>query len=190
MIENEMEHPQDMTKPFGVINMSMGFVGVIYSFIGLLGYARYGDEIQSSVTLNMPQGTVSSLAVQGMMIICVYISFGLNFYVATSSVWLHIEEPSTLLESIMRFWLVIACIGLAILVPNIGSFMGLVGALFLSTLGLAIPGILNSITLWPNELGRCKWILVKDMFMVIFGIIAFVSGTVTSLSDIIEMYRH
>lgn len=189
VIENEMENPQDMTKPFGVINMSIAFVGALYILVGVLGYARYGDEIQSSVTLNLLPGTVSSISVQCMMIICAYISFGLNFYVATSSVWLHIEEPSPLLESIVRFWLVIVCISLAVLIPNIGSFMGLVGALFLSTLGFVVPGVLNSVALWPNDLGKCKWVLVKDIFIILFGIIALVSGTVSSLKEIIAMYR-
>lgn len=189
VIENEMENPQDMTKPFGVINMSIAFVGALYILVGVLGYARYGDEIQSSVTLNLLPGTVSSISVQCMMTICAYISFGLNFYVATSSVWLHIEEPSPLLESIVRFWLVIVCISLAVLIPNIGSFMGLVGALFLSTLGFVVPGVLNSVALWPNDLGKCKWVLVKDIFIILFGIIALVSGTVSSLKEIIAMYR-
>lgn len=189
VIENEMENPQDMTKPFGVINMSIAFVGALYILVGVLGYARYGDEIQSSVTLNLLPGTVSSISVQCMMIICAYISFGLNFYVATSSVWLHIEEPSPLLESIVRFWLVIVCISLAVLIPNIGSFMGLVGALFLSTLGFVVPGVLNSVALWPNDLGKYKWVLVKDIFIILFGIIALISGTVSSLKEIIAMYR-
>lgn len=189
VIENEMENPLNFTKTFGVINISCAFVGVLYSFIGLFGYVRYGEEAQSSVTLNLPQGTVASIAVQCMMIICVFVSFGLNFYVATNSVWSYVQNPTPLMESIVRFWLVIACIGLALLVPNIGSFIGLVGALFLSSLGFVIPAILEGVALWPNDLGKCKWVLVKDILMILFGLIALVSGTVSSVMEIIQMYH-
>lgn len=189
MIENEMENPRDFTKKFGVINIACGFVGILYSLLGLLGYARYGEETLSSVTLNLPQGTAASISVQIMMMIVVYFSFGLNFYVATNSVWSYVPDPSSLLETIVRFWLVMVCVGLAILIPNIGSFIGLVGALFLSSLGFVVPAVLNTVSLWPNNLGKCKWVLVKDILMILFGLIALVSGTVSSMIEIINIYR-
>ncbi|XP_063701113.1 proton-coupled amino acid transporter-like protein CG1139 [Culicoides brevitarsis] len=189
VIENEMKTPADFTKTFGVINVSCVFVGLLYASLGFFGYVRFGDEVLSSVTLNLAAGSGTSITVQVMMIICVYISFGLNFYVATKAVWVYIDdETSPLLETIIRFWLVMACVGLALVIPNIGSFIGLVGSLFLASLGFIIPAVVNSVTLWPDELGKGNWVLVKDCFVAFFGVIALVSGTFSNLAEIIEMY--
>lgn len=184
-----MTNPEDFTKTFGVINIACAFVGALYALLGLFGYARYGDHIHPSITLNLPQGSFSSIAVQVMMTISVYISFGLNFYVATSSVWSYIEDISPLLEFIIRFWLVIGCIILSAIIPNISSFIGLVGALFLASLGFIIPAVINSVALWPNDLGKFRWTLVKDVFLILFGLIALISGTYSSITEIIEMYQ-
>uniref|UniRef100_A0A336MWB5 CSON008157 protein n=1 Tax=Culicoides sonorensis TaxID=179676 RepID=A0A336MWB5_CULSO len=189
VIENEMENPKDFTNPFGVLNIACAIIGILYTSIGVLGYARYGDETNPSVTLNLPQGSGISIAVQIMIIISVYFSFGLNFYVASDAVWSLVNEMSSFLESIVRFWIVAACIGLAILIPEIGSFIGLVGALFLSTLGFILPALLDIVASWPDGLGKFKWILFKDIFLMMFGLVALISGTIASIHDIIDLYK-
>lgn len=50
-----MSEPQDFTKSFGVLNVAMVFITVLYTFIGLLGYLKYGDTTTGIITLDMPQ---------------------------------------------------------------------------------------------------------------------------------------
>lgn len=54
-IENSMRRPQDFLGCFGILNISMGVVIVLYSVIGFFGYVRFGDSIKGSITLNLPQ---------------------------------------------------------------------------------------------------------------------------------------
>ncbi len=72
----------------------------------------------------------------------------------------------------------------AIIVPNLGPFISLIGAVTLSTLGLMFPAILETITYYP-ELGRCGWRLIKNIFLIIFAAIGFISGAYVSIVDII-----
>lgn len=55
-VENSMSRPQDFLGCPGVLNTAMGTVIVLYAVIGFFGYVRFGDEVQGSITLNLPEG--------------------------------------------------------------------------------------------------------------------------------------
>ena len=38
----------------GVISIAMGVVIALYAGVGFFGYLRYGEEVQGSITLNLP----------------------------------------------------------------------------------------------------------------------------------------
>lgn len=57
-VENEMKQPQHFLGCPGVLNTSMGTVVILYTVIGLLGYIRYGDAVEGSVTLNLEMGSM------------------------------------------------------------------------------------------------------------------------------------
>lgn len=53
-----MKKPEQFRKPFGVLNVGMGVVTVLYLLVGSLGYIKYGDDVMGSITLNLPQDNV------------------------------------------------------------------------------------------------------------------------------------
>lgn len=55
-IENSMRKPEQFLGCPGVLNTAMGTVMVLYAIIGFLGYVRYGNLVEASITLNLPQG--------------------------------------------------------------------------------------------------------------------------------------
>lgn len=63
-LENNMKHPAAYRKPFGVFNIGMVFITCLYAFTGLVGYIKYGENIQGSVTLNLPTGSTLPTLVQ------------------------------------------------------------------------------------------------------------------------------
>jgi proton-coupled amino acid transporter len=78
----------------------------------------------------------------------------------------------------------------AILVPNLGPFISLVGAVCLSFLGLMFPSIVELVVFWdvPGGMGRYNWVIWKNILVISFGIVGFLTGTYTSLLEIIESY--
>lgn len=72
---------------------------------------------------------------------------------------------------------------LAIAIPRLGLFISLFGALCLSVLGLAFPALMEICVLYPNDLSALT--LIKDILLIIFGIIGLVVGTYTSVRDIV-----
>lgn len=55
-VENSMKNPHKFLGCTGVLNTSMITATILYGSIGLLGYVRYGDDVEASVTLNLPEG--------------------------------------------------------------------------------------------------------------------------------------
>lgn len=55
-MENNMKTPKSFGGSFGVLNVAMFFIILLYVGMGFLGYWRYGDSSQASITLNFPEG--------------------------------------------------------------------------------------------------------------------------------------
>jgi proton-coupled amino acid transporter len=51
-----MKKPEEFTKRFGVLNVGMGIVTSLLLVMGFLGYLQYGDKVEGSLTLNLPEG--------------------------------------------------------------------------------------------------------------------------------------
>ncbi len=72
--------------------------------------------------------------------------------------------------------------------PELEPFIGLVGAVFFSTLGLIVPSIVETVFRYPHNLGPFKWILWKNIILGVFSLIALFTGAYVSILDIIELY--
>lgn len=77
---------------------------------------------------------------------------------------------------------------LAVAVPTIGPFIGLIGAFCFSLLGLIIPIFIEIVTYWDLGFGACNWIILKNILVFGFGVLALIFGTYTSIEEIAAMY--
>lgn len=78
-------------------------------------------------------------------------------------------------------------VALAIAIPTIGPFMSLIGAICVSTLGFIFPATIEIITYYDRPgFGFLNWILCKDIFLIVFGILGFFFGTYASIVEIRE----
>lgn len=53
-LENNMKNPTHFIGCPGVLNFGMAFVVTMYALFGFLGYLRFGDKTEGSITLNLP----------------------------------------------------------------------------------------------------------------------------------------
>lgn len=98
---------------------------------------------------------------------------------------------------------------IAIAIPILGPFVSLIGKIFfcfdppenrlkclilpfagavcLSTLGLIIPPIIETITYYNVPgFGRFNWILHKNILLIVFGVTGFLIGTCVSIQEIYD----
>nr|CAD7441604.1 unnamed protein product [Timema bartmani] len=192
-LENSMKNPSHFLGCPGVLNTSMAIVIFMYTLVGLAGYLKYGDDTAASITLNLPIGEVLAQAVKFLIAAAILLSYGLQVFIPVDIVWTSLqglvpERWKYVALYCFRVIVVSATIAVAVVVPNLGPAISLVGAICFSTLGLLTPAVIETATCWEHDLGRWNWLLWKNLFIIIFSLVALITGTYTSIIEIITAY--
>lgn len=74
-------------KPFGVLNLSMSIIIVLYAGMGFFGYLRYGAAIDGSITLSLPTEEKVGKSVQFLLAIAIFFTHPIQCYVAIDIAW-------------------------------------------------------------------------------------------------------
>nr|CAD7202516.1 unnamed protein product [Timema douglasi] len=192
-LENNMKTPTHFVGCPGVLNIGMFVVVTLYTSVGFFGYLKYGDETKGSITLNLPTEEVLAQSVKVMIAVAIFFTYALQFYVPMEIIWKAVNHRfgahKLTAEYIIRIVLVIATVGIAAAIPNLGPFISLVGAVCLSTLGIMFPAIIELVTFWEDPgLGRFNWVLWKNLAIILFGVLGFVTGTYSSIDEIVREF--
>lgn len=92
-------------------------------------------------------------------------------------------------EIAIRTFIMVVMGGLAIAVPDLEPFISLVGAVFFGSLGLFVPAFIEIVFLQTNGgYGKMDWKLWKNLFLMLFALIAMFAGAFVSIKDIVETY--
>ena len=73
---------------------------------------------------------------------------------------------------------------MALIVPNLNSLVGLIGAVSCSALMMIFPPLAHSLTFWNDSTRKSLW-FYKNVALICFGIVALVVGTGASLYNTI-----
>lgn len=194
-LEANMKTPKNFVSKFGVLNVGMTIVSILYAFVGFFGYLKYGEDSKDAITLSLPEGKLLSEITKGLFTFAIFISYALQCYVPISIIWENYFSDEIKKSSRSNVYLLglrvlttIFTFLLAAAVPHLGLFISLFGAFCLSILGLAFPAIMEICVLWPDKYGTLNWHLWKDLGLVIFAFAGLTSGTYASLKDIIATF--
>lgn len=107
-LENNMKTPKSFGSKFGVLNVGMFVITLLYAVFGFLGYWKYGSDSDESITLNLPSkdmyvyrsnlnysqqthyfllNSSTTKVVQGIFTVATFISYGLQCYVPVEIIW-------------------------------------------------------------------------------------------------------
>ncbi|CAH0717467.1 unnamed protein product, partial [Brenthis ino] len=185
-VENEMAKPQQFLGCPGVLNIAMTIVISLYGLVGFFGYLKYGDAVRGSVTLNLPQDEILAQSAKILMALAILFTYSLQFYVPMEMIWRQIQNKITVkyhhfTQISIRTIIVVGSVALAAAFPNLELFINLSGAIFLSSLGLLTPAIVDTVHNWDRDLGMFKWKLWKNICVAIMSFIALFAGSYVSI---------
>ncbi|KAF9617279.1 hypothetical protein IFM89_035223 [Coptis chinensis] len=177
-LESKTKNKEKFGKTLG---WSMCFISLMYVGFGALGYFAFGDEIQDIITPNLGKGLLSNL-VQLRLRINLFFTFPLMM----NPVYEVFERRfcGGRYCFLLR-WLVVLGVSLvALMVPNFGDFLYLVGSSVCCILGCVLPALFH-LLVFKKEM---KWNgIVLDVANVILGLVFAVSGTWSSLLEIFSV---
>ena len=55
-------------------------------------------------------------------------------------------------------------------------------------LGIMVPSVVETVFLYPDNLGKWNWIYVKNIILSFLALCALIAGSFVSVKDIIKMY--
>jgi proton-coupled amino acid transporter len=203
-IENQMDEPQHFISNNGVLNTACLIVLAAYATMGFYGYLAFGADVKDTVTLNLPN-TVFYQLIKIMFVGCILgklvyfifychilVSYPLQFYVPIERIEKYIskkvpEERQNFLVYLTRYLLVIITCALAEVIPHLALFISLIGAFAGTGLALIFPPFIDLLVRYSKKTLTWKsWIV--NIILFLFGFVGFVTGTYTSLRDIISVF--
>ncbi|KRZ03993.1 Threonine--tRNA ligase, cytoplasmic [Trichinella zimbabwensis] len=195
-IENKTKFPKSMNAWNGVLNTSCALSTILYIAVGFYGYIRFGSDVAGSITLNLPKDEPLYKAVKLMVSFVVSISYPMQFYVPMDIVILKLQQtidrPGLRLaaEYAIRYLLVLITFTFAELVPHLGLFISLVGALTTSALTFIFPPIIEILCEYRGSLHNRRWQLLVfgNLLICLFGMVGLFTGTITSIKAILHSF--
>ncbi|KAJ8940925.1 hypothetical protein NQ318_015610 [Aromia moschata] len=87
-----MKEPRKFGTTLGVLNVGMSIVAILYIIVGFLSYLKYGEKIEGSVTLNLPETEILAQAVKVIISMGILFTYALQFYIAADIIWPTIRD--------------------------------------------------------------------------------------------------
>ncbi|KAH9630371.1 hypothetical protein HF086_004504 [Spodoptera exigua] len=187
-LERNMENPKDFTGLFGLFSIGMVIIVVMYTTLGIFGYIKYGEEVQASITLNLPQDEKKAQAAKLAFAGTILTSYPLQNFVAWQILWLILQKkhPSATVDYALRLGCATVPFLMAIAAPTLGPFIGLMGSLCLSTTAIMFPAVLDICVLYPDKYGTGSYKLISDIITIVLGVFCCLSGVYISLLEMVE----
>ncbi|NXN28014.1 S36A1 protein, partial [Nycticryphes semicollaris] len=183
-LENKMKKPQQFPV---ILYVGMTIVTLLYISLSVLGYLRFGADIQASITLNLPNCWLYQ-AVKLLFSFGIFFTYAVQFYVPAEIIIPPLvarvsERWGWVVNLLLRVALVSVTCVLAILIPRLDLVISLVGSISSSALALIFPPLLEIATYYTE--GMHPLIITKDIIISLFGFVGFVVGTYEALVELI-----
>lgn len=187
-IQNAMQMPESFKSVW--IGM-LACLTVFFILFGTLGYAAYGDHIRPVVTLELTHSPVM-VVVKLCLCVALILTYVLMLYPVFEVLennWLvrllHCGSMELLewRRSAIRFAVVGVMVLGTLLIPNFGYLISLVGSVGCNALAFILPAAFHIRIL---SSGQPRWVFYKNVAIIVFGLIAMVICTMTTLIRIMD----
>ncbi|KAF5192893.1 Amino acid transporter avt1h [Thalictrum thalictroides] len=178
-IYKSMKDPSKFTK---VSIVSFGIVTALYTSLAFMGASMFGPEVNSQITLSMPPHLILTKIALWATVLTPMTKYALEF--APIAMQLEHSLPCNM-SSRMRMFirgsigslLLIGILGLALSVPYFQYVLGLTGSLVSIAISIIFPCAFYIKIHW---LQISKPALVLNVFLIVFGFVSGVFGTISS----------
>jgi len=86
-----MKEKKDFNKLFGVLNGTVMILMSLYCGVGFMGYLKYGEEVDPSITVSLPREPLYD-TVQVMYAVAVIFTYPIILYVPIEMLWPNIKS--------------------------------------------------------------------------------------------------
>ncbi|KAL6650851.1 hypothetical protein ACP70R_009776 [Stipagrostis hirtigluma subsp. patula] len=159
-----------------------------YGSMAILGYLMYGDDVKSQVTLNLPEGKISSKLAIYTTLINPFSKYALMVTPLATAVEekLLASGNKRSVNVLVRTMIVLSTVVVALTVPFFGHLMALVGSLLSVMASMLLPCIFYLKIFGVTRCGRAEVALIA--MIIVLGSLVAATGTYSSLKKIIHEF--
>ncbi|XP_065203551.1 proton-coupled amino acid transporter-like protein pathetic [Planococcus citri] len=193
-LKNNMRYPKTFTSSFGVVNVTLSAVVVLYCIFGCLGYLKYGDSLQGNILSNLPPDSLLTLVVLNLYTFSVCISFILMLFTIFDTIWSNLFVNRKMSHPIMaeyalRMFICITAYCLAVILPDfkiMASLSGVMGTLMEETM----PILLHTLMVFQKKkkTARVYLCLLKDLILLSICSFLFFAALIQVIRSIVKFY--
>ena len=184
-VEASMAQPERF--PSVLRNLMIGFT-TLYVIIGALGYMAFGDDTHSIIFMNLPHSDLT-LVTQVLYCVGLFFTYPVILFPATqimeSYSWyerLPGQNHAVVKRCLFRSLVVVVCTVVAIVTPNFGIFMDIIGSVACNALSFILPSLFY-LNIFKSELSRTQ--RCKTWGIVVFGCVAGVLCFALSIKELV-----
>jgi len=161
-----------------------------YGSMAILGYLMYGDDVKSQVTLNLPEGRISSKLAIYTTLINPFSKYALMVTPLAAAVEERLLTAGTKSKRsfsvVIRTLLVGSTVAVALAVPFFGHLMALVGSLLSVMASMLLPCVFYLRIFGVARCGRAEVALIAAI--LVLGSLVTATGTYSSLKKIVHEF--
>jgi len=161
-----------------------------YGSMAILGYLMYGDDVKSQVTLNLPEGRISSKLAIYTTLINPFSKYALMVTPLAAAVEERLLTAGTKSKRsfsvAIRTLLVGSTVAVALAVPFFGHLMALVGSLLSVMASMLLPCVFYLRIFGVARCGRAEVALIAAI--LVLGSLVAATGTYSSLKKIVHEF--
>lgn len=127
----------------------------------------------------------------------VILGYAIQFFIPIQIMFPPIKEKFSLAnrhpqasEMVFRTLMVLVTFSVALLVPNLGLLISLIGAVCSTSLALVFPVIIEYLVITRNDESVSSVIVIKNVLILILAAVGFASGGYESVRQIAQLYSN
>lgn len=196
-LKNSMKNPSNFSRPIGVLNVGVTMQTILFLCLGIFGYWKYGEATEGSLTLNLPTDEILAQTVLLILSFGVILGYAIQFFIPMQIMFPSVrnvikpaDRHPLVGEMTFRTFMVLCTFGVALVVPNLGLLISLIGAICSNSLALLFPVMIEFLVATRDNKQMTGLFIAKNSFILLLAIVGFVSGGYESVKQIIDLYQN
>ncbi|XP_046684180.1 proton-coupled amino acid transporter 1-like [Homalodisca vitripennis] len=184
-LHGDMSYPDKQVRPYTVLIVILAVVGSLFVVIAFICFMKFVDDLAThnfndQITFSFIQHYLCSEIVHLTIALGLLFSYTLQFHIALMLVWPELvkehgpKRHTMLAELCVRLLLALCTFTAVEVVPKLGVFMSLTGAVCGTLLALLMPPLCDLALHW--DLHPSPWKHLFDFFSIFLAVTGFFTG--------------
>lgn len=160
-----------------------------------MGYWQYGEEVASSLTVNFPTDDILAQSLNILISCGVALGYAIQFYIPIKILFPSIQRRMKIAdrhpffgEMIFRVFMVFVTFAVAMLIPNVGLLISIIGAICSNSLALVFPVFIEYLVKTRGDNRMSTFDSIKNVLILVLAVCGFLSGGYEGVLGIIDLY--